>query len=210
MTALYREKHTDRGQHAAGVPHLCVQSVFSISLRLNFLSSHQDMAKGYQCVCQPGFVGRHCEVQRNLCSSSPCKNGGQCHALLDHFLCQCLQGFTGATCEVSSPWSVGRVFQNWRLHLLWGHFQFSVFTPWRCRMILVGQTPVTTRPSVSAGWMIFTAAVQMSMRAKPVQNWRTIVRPTHVLVKSMFTYLRLFLDVSDFCSPRLLFISLSQ
>lgn len=64
------------------------------------VSLSQEVSRGYQCVCQPGFVGRHCEVQRNRCASTPCKNGGHCHALLEGFMCECPQGFTGATCEV--------------------------------------------------------------------------------------------------------------
>ncbi|MEQ2219254.1 hypothetical protein XENOCAPTIV_014867, partial [Xenoophorus captivus] len=37
--------------------------------------------------------------KRNRCSSSPCRNGGRCHALLEGFVCDCPQGFTGTTCE---------------------------------------------------------------------------------------------------------------
>ncbi|MEQ2266507.1 Protein jagged-2, partial [Xenotaenia resolanae] len=62
----------------------------------------KNTARGYQCVCQAGFVGRHCEVLRNRCSSSPCRNGGRCHALLEGFVCDCPQGFTGTTCEVQN------------------------------------------------------------------------------------------------------------
>lgn len=71
-----------------------------ISNRLHLLLL-QGSSRGYQCVCQPGFVGRHCELQRNRCASAPCRNGGRCHALLDGFVCECPPGFTGSVCEVT-------------------------------------------------------------------------------------------------------------
>lgn len=75
----------------------------------------QEVSGRYQCACQPGFVGPHCEVQRNRCAGGPCRNGGRCHALPDGFMCQCPPGFTGPTCEVSIElWpgaSCGRRFQ---------------------------------------------------------------------------------------------------
>lgn len=66
----------------------------------HFLPLCQNLPRGYQCLCQPGFMGRHCELQRNRCSSSPCRNGGRCHTLLDGFICKCPSGFSGSTCEV--------------------------------------------------------------------------------------------------------------
>lgn len=80
----------------------------------------QESFRGYQCICQPGFVGRHCEFQRNRCASGPCRNGGRCHALLDSFMCECQPGFTGMTCEVSGGPGYCVVDTAWwvRAHLL--------------------------------------------------------------------------------------------
>lgn len=52
------------------------------------------------CQCQPGFVGKHCEVQQSVCMSSPCQNGGQCRATHTTYECQCVSGYTGTNCEV--------------------------------------------------------------------------------------------------------------
>lgn len=65
-------------------------------------SSQDGTRGGYHCQCPPGFVGTHCEIQRNKCASGPCQNGARCHVVLDSFVCECLSGYAGPLCEVSS------------------------------------------------------------------------------------------------------------
>uniref|UniRef100_H2UBB8 Delta-like protein n=1 Tax=Takifugu rubripes TaxID=31033 RepID=H2UBB8_TAKRU len=55
--------------------------------------------QGRLCLCPPGFLGTHCETQRNECASRPCQNGGQCRAASDGFVCQCPPEFAGQTCQ---------------------------------------------------------------------------------------------------------------
>uniref|UniRef100_A0A3Q3XCW7 Delta-like protein n=1 Tax=Mola mola TaxID=94237 RepID=A0A3Q3XCW7_MOLML len=74
----------------------------SCTLPLN--TKTREHPRGCYCLCAPGFVGTHCEIQRNKCASQPCQNGGHCHAMLDGFVCQCPLEFAGQLCEISS-WS---------------------------------------------------------------------------------------------------------
>ena len=60
----------------------------------------QEAPRGYRCQCPAGFVGTHCEIQRNKCASGPCHNGGRCHSVLDGFVCECPSQFSGELCEV--------------------------------------------------------------------------------------------------------------
>jgi hypothetical protein len=42
----------------------------------------------------------YCEIQVNLCDSSPCLNGGTCvQTNSTSWICQCMCGFTGTRCE---------------------------------------------------------------------------------------------------------------
>ena len=45
--------------------------------------------------------GRSCEVDLNMCRSSPCHNGGTCTNSPNSFQCTCITGFTGPTCNDS-------------------------------------------------------------------------------------------------------------
>ena len=42
-----------------------------------------------------------CDIEINLCFSSPCQNGGQCVRQEGGYYCQCIDGFGGANCEIN-------------------------------------------------------------------------------------------------------------
>ncbi|XP_071846698.1 uncharacterized protein [Apostichopus japonicus] len=68
--------------------------------RNTYCSATDDL--GVFCECSAGFLGERCQLQDvNRCSSSPCRNGGQCTAFSKFFVCSCAQGFGGTTCEVT-------------------------------------------------------------------------------------------------------------
>ena len=50
-------------------------------------------------MCEPGFGGDRCSVDRDECSVNPCLHGGRCIDRVNAFECRCRPGYTGALCE---------------------------------------------------------------------------------------------------------------
>ena len=59
-----------------------------------------ELSNDFQCVCKSGFTGERCEFT-DYCTSSPCKNGGNCTSNILGHVCHCVSGFTGPYCEVT-------------------------------------------------------------------------------------------------------------
>lgn len=51
----------------------------------------------YRCECDAGWEGRHCEQEKDECSTNPCQNGGICVDRHNGYTCQCQLGFRGKT-----------------------------------------------------------------------------------------------------------------
>jgi len=66
----------------------------------------------YGCTCAPGFLGKYCDVQVDVCDMprdvNPCQNGGFCATNSGSYKgvqCTCKCGWTGYRCELGGGWS---------------------------------------------------------------------------------------------------------
>jgi hypothetical protein len=54
----------------------------------------------FECICEPGYEGDHCETLIDYCQGVTCYNNAQCRPVLLNFTCECLTSdFTGRYCE---------------------------------------------------------------------------------------------------------------
>lgn len=53
-----------------------------------------------RCECPIGYTGKDCTKKIDYCSSSPCKNGGQCKSISFNYTCICPLSFIGNNCEI--------------------------------------------------------------------------------------------------------------
>ncbi|XP_025418110.1 uncharacterized protein LOC112688909 [Sipha flava] len=52
-------------------------------------TKQQQQQQTYSCICQWGYTGENCEIDRDHCTPNPCRNGGQCLNTPDDYYCQC-------------------------------------------------------------------------------------------------------------------------
>ncbi|XP_038061479.1 neurogenic locus notch homolog protein 2-like [Patiria miniata] len=84
-----------------------------------YLPGDDGRADAYTCTCQPGYLGRDCEIDIDECASEPCSNGGTCRQhQINAFMCECPPGFQGESCNddinecTSDPCGAGSTCQD--------------------------------------------------------------------------------------------------
>lgn len=66
--------------------------------------------RDYQCLCQPGYHGKHCEFMIDACYGGPCRNNATCTVLEEgRFSCLCSPGYTGVRCETNIDDCLGEI-----------------------------------------------------------------------------------------------------
>uniref|UniRef100_A0AAZ3NXK6 Sushi, nidogen and EGF-like domains 1 n=1 Tax=Oncorhynchus tshawytscha TaxID=74940 RepID=A0AAZ3NXK6_ONCTS len=88
------------GQGAWSQPPVCQEINECLSQPCLNGGTCRDRVATYQCACDQGFSGNHCQTDVDECASEPCKHGGTCEDQPGSYYCHCQQGFMGRDCEI--------------------------------------------------------------------------------------------------------------
>ena len=75
-------------------------------------NAHGSYVSG-ECVCQPGWKGKECQLRHSECEVQDCHGHGRC---MDDGRCHCIKGFKGEFCdqgEISVSWYAHSVLFVW-------------------------------------------------------------------------------------------------
>nr|XP_006821635.1 PREDICTED: sushi, von Willebrand factor type A, EGF and pentraxin domain-containing protein 1-like [Saccoglossus kowalevskii] len=67
-----------------------------------------DELRSYACECEPGFAGKHCEINIDDCKQNICQNEATCQDGINNYTCKCPHGYKGQLCEIqiiNGQWS---------------------------------------------------------------------------------------------------------
>lgn len=65
----------------------------------------------FECICQPGWTGKYCELMISYCKNIACQNNGVCRTSLLNYTCLCLDdNYSGQYCE-----NVSTKIKIWRI-----------------------------------------------------------------------------------------------
>ncbi|CAH8444816.1 unnamed protein product [Schistosoma turkestanicum] len=99
FSGRYCENVQDSCQHVSchngGV---CMSQDDNNAKNLSVLTSKSS----YTCICQPGYSGKHCEINVYDCFNQPCGSYGICKDEIDSYHCECLKGWKGLHCDKKS------------------------------------------------------------------------------------------------------------
>lgn len=93
---------------------LCSFIIYLLSLlqsQLNISHVFMYLAWSYFCQCEAGWMGQHCEQEKDECLPNPCQNGGSCLDRHNGFTCVCQAGYRG-------KYNNNYKFSNWLIYLL--------------------------------------------------------------------------------------------
>src|SRR5271155_4830901 len=72
-----------------------------MSLMIFFLGTSNETSNStFECLCENGWTGDHCEVKVNYCENVTCLNNGICRPLFLNYKCECLGTSSGRHCEI--------------------------------------------------------------------------------------------------------------
>ena len=59
----------------------------------------KDLINDYECICNKGWGGKHCEILLDHCILEPCGEHGRCITGYQSYTCECYQNWEGINCD---------------------------------------------------------------------------------------------------------------